>query len=921
MNSGGYSIENYHDGNTTIAGSLTVSGNVIIGAPEGQSEYLDSGNYDTPTIIGGSAWNSIGIYPGSQVRYAKNGNIIQVYMQLRGNLKASQSVPQLSIRVPSTDLFGVGSTGWSYVSSSFATPNAVYTAYDCAINTSGLGITSILIYYQTTTANVSADVDFFITATYKLIGDDVPATALIAGSGSGQGVQNPLLSNLDGGGFNLLNFGNIQSTTYNGGSVIVTPLTDSIDANLKNITNLSNIYTGSLNCNPALSSVIDIKNDTVYNEKKILQLDAIENLGLEFTVKTGSLVMDATNLFMGSSAIFGCGLVSAENLSATTPAPINILSSVDMKLNSIGECDTLSTASIGSVSGAPINIINNLDMKNNNITGINNVNLSTVNNKVVQYSPSIANLDMGGYNISTASNIATTNLYTSLIQNNTGDLKCNSNLSMETKNITNASTITTNTLNTLTLQRGSNGTINVNNGLDLLGNNILNCYNLNVEVINNHPFVSNPILETVNGNNQIINNLSQLTAATINNTQLNTKNINNLKYVYVEADLPTSLSGIYIICDNIILNGTTKYTVLNDTVLIGAGSRDLCGLAFVNPSPSLTGQFCINSNNKNFSIINIRITNQSSTAELMQVSNIPRDKKFFMRGCYINSCRNQSVLIVNGFDVVHISDCVFELNYTTLNHLLLSAPLTTNIINNTFFKQYIPGSPPPAVGTAPMIRFSGSALFSTINLCGNLISPYGSQTGLLIDSDVSNSTLLISSNIFKADNAITYTGQLINYTESDNFLINSNAGVLSNRALLCATSFSNLAYTTTTAGVYSIINLGANFTASAARHFTPSLSPYTFIYTATRPISIDVNVNLRVDKATAGNNTIRVGLVKNGDITVFTEFELKQQTVEIVTYNVILPIEKNDSFAFGVLTVTGTDAFRAISFNGSLSEL
>lgn len=889
MNSGGYSIANYHDGNTVIEGTLSVSGNVIIGAPEGQSEYLDSGNY-APTIIGGSAWNSIGLYPNSQARYVKNGNMIQVYMQLRGNIKASQNIPQLSIGVPSVALFGVGHTGWAYITSSFATPSAIYTAYDCAINTSGLGNTSILIYYQTTTASVSADVEFFIIATYKLIGDDVPASVLIAGSGSGQGVQNPMLSSLNGGGFDIVNVGNIQSTTYNGGSVIVTPLNDSIDANLKDITNLSNIYTGAIHCNPALSSMIDIKNDTDYNEKKILQLDAIENLGLQLTVKTGSLVMDATNLLMSANNITGCGSISTENLSASTPAPINILSSMDMKSNSIGECDTLSTASIGSVSGAPINIINNLDMKTNNISNCGTLTTSTINAPTLQ---------SGTIN----------------------PISVNSALDMKTKNISGATTITTNTLNTLTLQKGSLGTINVNNGLDLLGNNILNCYNLNVEVINNNPFVSNPILETVNGNNQIINNLSQLTSTTINNTFLNTKNINNLKYVYVAADLPTSLSGIYIICDNIILSGSTVYSVLNDTVLIGAGSRDLCGLAFVNPSPSLTGQFCINSTNKNFSIINIRLTNQSTTASLMQVINIPRDKKFFMRGCYINSCRNESVAVVNGFDVVHITDCVFELNYTTLNHLLLIAPLTTNIINNTFFKQYIPGEPPPAVGTAPMLRFSGSAIAGIINLCGNLISPYGAQTGLLIDSDVSNATLLISSNIFEADNAITYTGQLINYTESDNFLINSNAGVLSNRALLCGTSFSNLTYTTTLAGVYNVINLGANFSASAARHFTPSLSPYTFIYTAARPISIDVNVNLRVDKATSGNNIIRVGLLKNGDITVFTEFELKQTTVEIVTYNAIIPIVKNDSFAFGVLTVAGTDAFRAISFNGSISEL
>ena len=111
MNSSGYPIENYHSTDTFVEGSLTVDGQIFVRDAEGQSEYLDSGDYN-PIVLGvATHWNSLSLKSGTQARYAKNGNIVEVYMELTGELKASQAFAQISITVPSVDLFDRKHTG------------------------------------------------------------------------------------------------------------------------------------------------------------------------------------------------------------------------------------------------------------------------------------------------------------------------------------------------------------------------------------------------------------------------------------------------------------------------------------------------------------------------------------------------------------------------------------------------------------------------------------------------------------------------------------------------------------------------------------------------------------------------------------------------------------------------------------------
>jgi hypothetical protein len=247
MNISGYQDNNFHDGSTQILGDLIVDGKLTLGGATGQSEYLDSGDY-TGTIIGvPSHWVSMGLKTGTQYRYEKNGNIIQVHLYLRGVIKANTQYPQISINVPSTDLFNVGHTGSAYVYSSFILPTGrqIYTTVNQAINTSGIsGQTNILVFYEGNSAtNNQETVDFFVNVVYKLIGADIPATVLVSG-GTGQGnVQNPMLESLDAGGYDILNVGTFSATFISAPNILTNPLNLDLDVNNNKINNCSEIKT------------------------------------------------------------------------------------------------------------------------------------------------------------------------------------------------------------------------------------------------------------------------------------------------------------------------------------------------------------------------------------------------------------------------------------------------------------------------------------------------------------------------------------------------------------------------------------------------------------------------------------------------------------------------------------------------------
>lgn len=248
MNISGYQDNNFHDGNTQILGDLVIDGKLTLGGATGQSEYLDSGDYSGTVLGVPSHWISMGLKANTQYRYQKNGNIVQVYLYLRGEIKSNIQFPQISVNVPSNDLFNVGHIGSAYVYSSFILPTGrqVYTTVNEFITTSGAGSTSVLIYYEgNSTTNAQETVDFFVHIVYKLVGLDIPATVLVSGgSGPGQGnVQNPMLESLNAGGYDISNVGIMSATFINAPNVITNPLSLDLDANNKKINNCNEIKT------------------------------------------------------------------------------------------------------------------------------------------------------------------------------------------------------------------------------------------------------------------------------------------------------------------------------------------------------------------------------------------------------------------------------------------------------------------------------------------------------------------------------------------------------------------------------------------------------------------------------------------------------------------------------------------------------
>jgi len=399
MNIGGFSGENTHGGDTQIFGSLTVDGQVIVRDAEGQSEYLDSGDY-TPIVLGVvTQWDSLILKSGTQARYAKNGNIVEVYMELTGSLKANQPFAQISISVPSVDLFDKKHIGSAYSDSVFilASGAQVYNCTNADITTSGGGSTSVLLNYDSYIAsNPASVVDFFLNITYKLEGDDIPASAIIqGGGGSGGDVRNPMIETLNGGGFDILNVGNVQASTFNGGGIVNNPLLVDLNCDNKNISNVNdldaelievkNLYAKTPN------TTINVFNDLTFDENNIYQLSSIFNGGLAFGLTAPNIAITGLTTFNNNVSMNNNQITNISQITSNViltdnighlagPSDIFISDNIDLQTNNIKNVGALQT--VNSITFNPLGT--GIDMNSKTITmdggSIDNANtIETVN--------------------------------------------------------------------------------------------------------------------------------------------------------------------------------------------------------------------------------------------------------------------------------------------------------------------------------------------------------------------------------------------------------------------------------------------------------------------------------------------------------------------------------------------------------------
>ena len=241
MNSSGYSLDNIHLGDTFIeGGSLFVDGAIVADGSSGQSEYLDSGVY-TPLFSNFLNINTVEQKTANNQKtiFTKNGNIITLDTNLDINYPALSSgtltIFRFNMTVPSTlDILDAkilnqapcitGSTEFGIVLT-----NAFYVSE---------GIFTIQLQAQTINIVGGAGSSLSLKLVYKLEGNDIPATAIVtSGGGTGGDVQNPMQSELDGGGFNIVNIqdltaqGTVTANLINAPNVISNPLTSDLYTN------------------------------------------------------------------------------------------------------------------------------------------------------------------------------------------------------------------------------------------------------------------------------------------------------------------------------------------------------------------------------------------------------------------------------------------------------------------------------------------------------------------------------------------------------------------------------------------------------------------------------------------------------------------------------------------------------------------
>ena len=403
MNISGTSIDNTHNGDTRILGNLEVDGNILVDNALGQSEYLDSGNY-TSVISNISGITNVNFDSTTRTYYEKQGNIVKLYSSLRITFTASlPSVFTFDMTVPALDIFEAKINGDYCIATGGFMNQFDADGFANVLNTDG---TVRVIFQRLPTNNVTLPFGGNLYGTvvliYKLEGDDVPATVLLAG-GSGSGdVKNPMLENLDGGGFSIINIDSVIANSITAPNVVTNPLSVNLDANNKNITDINSVQAttlGATNTNTTILSTDTINSNTQptvtfsnninMGSRNILNLGEIKTTGQSLRIIGGPLQLEndsgatdirvSNNFDMTGKYINNAQRVYTNFLAPVAPITgINIGSSVVIVGDISGVTNTtttnLNTNTITTVfPQTQIQINNELNMTNKNLLNTNNV--------------------------------------------------------------------------------------------------------------------------------------------------------------------------------------------------------------------------------------------------------------------------------------------------------------------------------------------------------------------------------------------------------------------------------------------------------------------------------------------------------------------------------------------------------------------
>ena len=870
MNISGYQDNNFHDGSTQILGDLVIDGKLTLGGTTGQSEYLDSGDY-TGTILGvPSHWISMGLKPTTEYRYQKNGNIIQVYLYLRGEIKTNTQFPQISVNVPSTDLFNVGHTGNAYAYSSFILPTGrqIYTTVNQFISTSGSGQTRVLIFYEGNSAtNNQETVDLFVHLVYKLTGTDIPATVLVSG-GTGQGdVQNPMLESLDAGGYNINNVGTLSATLINAPNVLTNPLNLDLDANNNKINNCIEIKTTGQQLR-LIGGPLHLENDSGATD--IIVSNNFDMNGSD--VKDVNLLqVNTINPFNTSNIIIEAPSGEAKMIGSSKAI---VESSDDVEII----CDL----------GSNVRLTNNLTLQGQTIFLDSNTGIIDVANGNINNVDFITNPDqpivITGSTIEMRSNPP-----------NTGKVEFYTSIDMDNKNIENVQNIIT--------QRvlGKAGTPLI----------IDSAVGFDIELKDATSIEGNL---DMNGNN-IVN---------INSAE--SKIFNTIKYIRTEEDFvnPLVLSGVYVIIGTVII--TDPLNIVGPCLI--AGYNNTSTLLFNITTGNELTQCLRNTNNSgNIELKDFIFTNQCTSTRAGSFFNNSVVNTNILRVSNVNyfNCKNNFPLRLSGFELVEILNCTFRYNYGGTSGPMCNIDSSRNTLIESceFYNNYQLGNT-SVIYSSALLSISGTS--NNITISGNQFATYGAGSlgGIDISDFGTTNRVIIDGNVFDAEGGSDPLKLLIvDLSIHKGVICNENTGIVTCEASLEGIVNGNTIYTATQAGVWVPIDLTGFVTGDISR-FVPGLSPYSFVYDATNPIKSLISINCSADHSTGGTDIVQLGISVNGLVSVFIQADLNSGQTQAVNLTTVLNLNFEDTIQLVCQNLTaGTNAngFRAVSLNASLIEI
>jgi hypothetical protein len=931
MNSSGYPIANYHDSDTFIDGSLNIEGQIIVRDAEGQSEYLDSGKYvqtfSNPFFINNFFYNN-------DTYYTKNGNFITVSFNVGLLTPAftftSSRNQAFDVTVPSVDLFD---TKMTTERPKGVGGNSLFQVSDIIYQTEG--VIRVSLTASEASLNTERPLISNFKITYKLQGDDVPASAIIQGGGTGSGdVRNPMIENLNGGGYSINNIdnltaqGTITANLISAPNVVSNPLTSVLDVN-----NLGLINVASINgAGGETKFGGDILRDVgEVNNSGTLLIDG--NVGLDLNSLSGTVNMLTnvdckTNQILNSSVI-ETDIVKANSGADLTLESLSIGSSVFITPNFLFRANAQEIELNTSGATLVLDVSGNTTLTANNIMNLNATDIAVS-----------GLLDMTTNNIENATDIKCIELTANRLSANTGqDLKLSS--AGGAVNLNNSGFVTMVGNNQLTIlspviSMSASGGITMGGELKLNDNKITSCSELssaNGDLIikgltNGGTFPASKIsLEAFtvdlsqcpNGiqmGTHRITNAGLIAGQTISTNESITRKMNNIFYINQESDFPNPLvGGTYHIQDIIVM--TQPLTITGDCSFFGMGRDSDSELRF--QDTTTPSGYCINITDYNVSFQNLKLSNQSTNINLLNASNPSKSNFLLFTNSFITDCKNAEVFNIFGFDLVDLNQCLFMFNYTTNKHLYVDSSSKLQISSCEFLRQFEKGSSPANWGTANMVDLYGT--MGAINISGCLFHAQQTQIGLYIDNAQTALENVVSGNTFISIGQTTGTNIEYDITLHPELVIEGNSGIINEKAVVEGSVQNNTIYTATIAGQYVPLNV-PTITYPIINRFINTGSQIQYV--GKKPITCLVNANINADHNDGKNDDCRFGNFQNGILVSSIGISINDGTAKAFSYNAILTLQQNDTIEFVVQNITAgtnTEGFRAIDVNATLVEI